>query len=113
MEWLANGGGETPEVPNGGHPIYADKSWSMPSALPSFIGEKSLPYPVNDSQFKSEIEAYIKAGGEITVLPAMPDSSFDGFYKTQTLEYGWHVQQQDKHSCTEEIATEPTKKSQS
>ena len=113
MEWLATGGGKLPAVPDGGHPIYADKSWSMPSSLPSFIGEKSLPYPVNDSQFQSEIEAYLAGGGKITVLPAMPDASFDGFFKTQTLEYSWHEQMQNRDSCTEEIATGPIKKNQS
>jgi len=101
VEWLKSGAGDLPGEPNGRHPIYADKSWAIPSALPSFIGEMSLPYPVNDSQFKTAIEEYKKRGGQVTVLPAMPDSSFDGFFKTQSLEYSPYGNE-DKHPCSEE-----------
>ena len=110
-EWLANGGGDLPlQLDGGRHPIHDDKSWAMPSTLPKFIGEMTAPYPVNDSQFQSEIEAYLAGGGKITVLPAMPDASFDGLFKTQTLEYSWHEQMQDRDSCTEKIATGATNK---
>ena len=113
VDWLESGAGDLPEEPNGRHPIYNDICWDVPTNLPPFIGELSLPYPVNDSQFKSEINDYLNKGGKVTVLPAMPDSSFDGFFKTQSLEYGWYDHRQDKDSCTEEIATRPTKKTQS